>query len=184
MGENWSTIEHRNVSSLLDLYIFKKHGNKFQLISRTHEDMEPMLMMHTLLSGLFDSTPQNSLVKLGKNLVGIISDRPMSLGVGDPWRYDWYVTHLNENDYITIEYIEGGSEDTFQDESSPTHFAYEGTNSIYDDNSEIFQIFVRYKGDIPQYNSNREFITVKNDDYSIKWVFSKEKGYIKTNFSN
>lgn len=43
---------------------------------------------------------------------------------------------------------------------------------------------MRYKGDIPQYDSDGNFITVKKDDYSIKWIFTKEKGYIKTNISN
>lgn len=185
LDENWGIIEWRNVLSLLDLYIFKKQNNKFQLVSRTHENIETMLRMHSLLSELFEYNSENkmyknSTVKLGKNSVGIFSDSSISLGVGDPWSHGWDITRLNENDYITIEYIKGGAEDTFQDESSPTHFAYEANYSIHDDNSANFPIFVHYKGDIPQYNTKGEFVTVKKSDYIIKWIFNNKKGYVES----
>lgn len=188
LTENWEIAERRPQAALLDLYVFKKKGNIFQLVSRTSEDIEPTGNSGTP-AGIFwdalygEEEYEYPVVKLGKNLVGILSERSISLGVGDPFQFYWNVIRLNEDDYITVDYIEGGSENTFQYESSPTHFAYEASYSIHNDNSPNFPIFVRYKGDIPQYNSEGDLLTVKKDDYSIKWVFTKEKGYIKTNYS-
>lgn len=189
LTDDWGIAERRPQEALLDLYIFKKKGNLFQLISRTSEDIKPTgnvgVPAGVFWDTLYDEKQyQYPVVKLGKDLVGILSESTVSLGVGDPFHSYWNVIRLNEDDYITIDYIEGGAEDTFQDESSPTHFAYQASYSIYNDNSPNFPIFVRYRGDIPQYDPDGNFITVKKDDYSIKWIFTKEKGYIKTNISN
>lgn len=189
LTENWGIAERRPQAALLDLYIFKKKGNLFQLVSRTSEDIEPTGNVGVPAGVFWDTLYgekeyQYPVVKLGKDLVGILSERSISLGVGDPFQSYWDVIRLNEDDYITIDYIKGGAENTFQEESSPIHFAYEASYSIYNDNNPNFPIFVRYKGDIPQYDSEGNFLTVKKDDYSIKWIFTKEKGYIKTNFSN
>lgn len=184
LNEHWEIAYHRPQEAILDLYIFKKVGNTYQLVSRTSENQEPTGNVGEP-SGIFwnkikDGQDYDDKVeKIGNNLVGILVETHVNVGVGAPIDQYWNVIRLNEKDYISRDYLEGGSSDTSQDEDSPTYFNYSASYWIKNDNSENYPIFVRYKGDIPKYDNQGEFLTIKEDDYMVTWTYVPDQGYKK-----